>query len=340
MKIKFAFAGFRHGHIFGLLSAVQAAENCTFVAACEEDQQAREELAANGTVELTHDNYERMLSDIDCDAVAIGDYYGKRGQMAIRALEAGKHIILDKPICTSLAELDQIAELATAKGLAVGCQLDLRASPALNMMRNLIRAGKIGEVLTMTFTAQHPLMLDSRPKWYFEPGCHGGTINDIAIHAMDIIGWLTGREIVEIVAARTWNGKTPSLPHFNDCAQLMLRLDNNGGVLGDVSYLAPDKCGYSVPQYWRITCHGSGGVLETQAGQDTVLLAGNSDEEPRVLPAKDKPESSYLQDFVKEINGEKSAGALTTERVLRASRLALMTEEAAQKSQCNVECAP
>ncbi|MEZ4683286.1 MAG: hypothetical protein R2932_54665 [Caldilineaceae bacterium] len=54
-------------------------------------------------------------------------------------------------------------------------------------LRNLIRSGLIGEIHAINFGGQHPLMLDTRAAWYFEPGKHGGTINDIAIHAVDAI---------------------------------------------------------------------------------------------------------------------------------------------------------
>ena len=83
--------------------------------------------------------------------------------------------------------------------------LDLRDSGAFITARWLIREGTVGDVHTVHITAQHPLLLDRRPKWYFEPGKQGGTLNDIGIHATDLIPWMTGRALAEIVAARAWN---------------------------------------------------------------------------------------------------------------------------------------
>ncbi|MCP4516547.1 MAG: EamA family transporter, partial [Delftia sp.] len=51
-----------------------------------------------------------------------------------------------------------------------------------------IAADRIGAVQTMSMSGQHPLRLGERPAWYFEPGRHGGTITDIGVHAVDLIG--------------------------------------------------------------------------------------------------------------------------------------------------------
>jgi predicted dehydrogenase len=100
----------------------------------------------------------------------------------------------------------------------------------------------------------------SRPAWYFEDGKHGGIINDIGIHAIDILPWLLGAPIAEIVAARVWNERLPAFPSFNVCAQLMLCMADETGVIGDVSYISPDSQRFTVPQYWRFTLHGDGAV--------------------------------------------------------------------------------
>jgi predicted dehydrogenase len=96
MKTRFAFAGFRHGHILDLLTGVEEHPDTEVVACCEEDAATRTDLAAKGRVKVTHDDFAKMLRDVECDVVAIGDYYAKRGAIALAALNAGKHILSDK----------------------------------------------------------------------------------------------------------------------------------------------------------------------------------------------------------------------------------------------------
>ncbi len=334
--MRLAFIGFRHGHVMGLYKGAVAHAGVDVVAACEEDAHAAETLRANGTVQLTHDRIADVLENVDCDAVAIGDIFARRGEIAIKALNAGKHVIADKPICTRLDELEQIAHLASAKQRSVGCLLDLRDSAVYRTVRRIIREGSIGEVHTVLFTAQHPLLLSTRPAWYFEPGQHGGTINDIAIHATDLIPWMTGRQLVEVTAARAWNARLPQHVHFQDAGQVMLRLDNNGSVFGDVSYLSPDDLGYSAPQYWRIICHGSEGLVEAAYNSKSVSLAGRGDKTLREMPLDPARPDGCLEAFMNEIAGRVEPGALTTADVLRASRQALLAQQAADSGNTSV----
>ncbi len=329
--MRLAFIGFRHGHVMGLYKGAVAHAGVDVVAACEEDAAASATLRASATVQLTHDRIDDVLNDVDCDAIAIGDTFARRGEIAIKALEAGKHVIADKPICTSLDELDQIGQLAAGKRRVVGCLLDLRDTAVFRTMRRVIREGAIGEVHTVLFTAQHPLLLGTRPAWYFEPGQHGGTINDIAVHATDLIPWLTERAIADVVAARAWNARLPQHPHFQDAGQLMLRLDNNGGAFGDVSYLSPDDLGYAAPQYWRVTCHGSEGVVEAAYNSTTVSLAGRGNKTVRELPLDPARPDGCLEAFMNEIAGRIEPGALTSADVFRASRIALLAQAAADR---------
>jgi predicted dehydrogenase len=319
-----AFIGFRHGHIMGLYHAALKHPGVKVVAAVEEDASAAAGL--KDKVALTH---TRMTDALPlCDAVAVGDYFSKRGSVILAALAAGKHVISDKPICTLTAELDQIEQLAGSKKLVVSALFDLRDCGAFRTARRLIRDGTIGQVHTINFTAQHPLLRATRPSWYFEPGKQGGTLNDIACHATDLIPWMTGRQIDSVVAARAWNARLPEFPHFHDAAQFMLKLDNNGGVLGDVSYLAPDAAGYSAPQYWRVTCHGSSGCIEARYAARELLLATSTDKSFRTIPADDDIPDGRLTSFLNNVAGEEYD--LTTADVIRASRMALKIQESAR----------
>jgi predicted dehydrogenase len=327
-NLRLAFLGFRHGHVMGLYNAARKHPRVEVVAACEEDAPTAGSLKYAGSVELTHASYEDAWKSASFDAVAVGDYFARRGSIILDALTRGKHVIADKPIATNVAEIDSMKQLSTARRLVIGCLLDLRDHGNFITMRRLIRErGAIGTVHTITFTAQHPLLLGKRPGWYFEPGKHGGTINDIGIHAIDLIPWLTGRRIVECTAARAWNARVPQHPQFQDAGQVMLKLDNGGGVLGDVSYLTPDAAGYAAEQYWRVTCHGDRGAVETNYNAKTVELVV---ERVESIPSEPGDPTGCLDAFLDEIDAASpKSGRLTTSDVLDASRRALLIQHAA-----------
>jgi predicted dehydrogenase len=334
--IKLAFMGFRHGHIYSLHKQAHQTAGVQIVAACEEDPGTRAEVVKDGVVKITHDSYARMLADSGCDAVAIGDYYSKRGAIAIEALKHGKHVISDKPLCTSLADLDQIDALVQKSGLKAGMQFDLRDAPVSRKAHELVRHGSIGAVHGVVFTAEHPLMLSKRPAWYFEKGKHGGTINDIAIHAFDLIPWITGQPFARLEAARSWNAFATETPWMHDAGQFMATLKNGAGVMGEVSYFMPDSLGYTMPQYWRMTFFGRDGVLEMLYTQKKLMLARNGHKEPVYPDLPEEEPGGYLKAFLAEIQGAPLPGALCTADVLRAARVSLLIQHAGETGQTHV----
>ena len=162
---KVAFIGLRHGHITSLYQRIKKDSRFEIVAVCEEDAQAAKMAAESWNIETTHTDFNAMLAEVEFDILAVGDYYGIRGQLIIRALKAGKHVIADKPICTSLAELAQIRTLSAEKKLKVACMLDLRYDGAIRTAKKLVEAGRLGKIHAMSFTGQHPLSSGTRPMW-------------------------------------------------------------------------------------------------------------------------------------------------------------------------------
>ena len=297
-----AFAGLRHDHIFVLADQVRQNPAPVLCGWWEADESAREN-AAKRFPEAAYESYEALLQDENVQAVAIGDYYGVRGQRVIQALKAGKHVICDKPVCTSLKELDEIEKLLNETGLKLGCMLDLRYEPALRHLALMVRKGMLGEIKTAAFTGQHPLNQSVRPGWYFEKGKHGGTFNDIAIHGVDAIGWLTGSPWTKTLYARQWNAFADLAPDFKDCAQCVGELANGANVMADVSYAAPSPVGFRTPAYWRFTLWGTRGFAECRYGDDTVTLMQTGDAQPAQVKASHPVTADCLSDFLKEVQG-------------------------------------
>ncbi|NLO35585.1 MAG: Gfo/Idh/MocA family oxidoreductase [Clostridiaceae bacterium] len=317
---RIAFAGFRHPHIHMLFQQARQL-NLDIAGAFEADGRAREDARQALGVSFTHEAYADLLADPAVGLVAVGDTYEARGAMVIAALEAGKHVISDKPLCTSLKELETIQNLAADRHLKIGLMLDLRYSPVAGPVERLVRSGQLGDIQAIFFSGQHPLMYGTRPGWYFEPGQHGGTLNDIAVHGLDLVAWLTGQHIDQVLAARCWNAYAAAVPDFKDCAQFMARLSGGVGLMGDVSYASPDSFGYGLPQYWRFTIWGLKGVLEVAFGTQQIQLALNGETVLRQIPSDATVTGNCLTAFLDDVAGRPVA--LATDAVLAASRDAL-----------------
>lgn len=336
MTLKFAIAGMRHGHINDLIARVRERPDTKLVAVCEQDAATRAKLDPAALGAPVIDSRQRLWSDIECDVVGIGDYYGARGAIAIEASEHGKHVISDKPLCTSLAELDRIEKLARERRLRVGMQLDMRDRGSFRALRRHILEGAIGEVQAVSINGQHPLLYGTRAGWYFEPGKHGGTINDIGIHAIDGVQWFTGQKVAQINCARAWNIHLKDKPWFKDGGQFMLTLANGAGVLGDMSYLAPDTFGYGLPDYWRVMAWGTKGLITAGINLPHVTLWQNGAKVERQIAPEANNSGGYLEAFLADIRDKPLAGESDTASICASSRITLMIQEAADTGRANV----
>ena len=205
--------------------------------------------------------------------------------------------------------------------------LDLRYTPMAATTRDIIHSGEIGEIKTISFTAQHCLAYGTRPHWYFEQGRHGGTINDIGIHGVDLVTYVSNLSLKNILYARQWNAFADKVPHFNDCAQFMLEMDNGAGLLADVSYSAP-QFGVPLPTYWDFYFWGTEGMLNFSLTKGQVMVYKNNETATRVVDYPER-EAQHLKEFYREIKGE--SVIIDTKQVLSSSEAVLNIQLFADK---------
>lgn len=316
--MKIAFAGFRHGHILSLYEAAVNHCDAEIVGCFEADTEAARS-AKNLGVKFTYLSYDELLADKNVEVVAIGDYYGIRGEMVIKALKAGKHVICDKPICTKLSELDEIERLSEEKSLVVGCMLDLRFMKSALLSKELIAKGEIGKVLNASFTGQHCLNYGKRPAWYFEDGKHGGTINDIAIHGVDIVRFVTGKDLTKVCYAETKNAFANKEPDFKDMGHFVCEFDDMT-LMADVSYSAPPFEG-TLPTYWSFCFWGTEGMISFNYALDELHIYKEKENIIKCEPIA----IDHLSELKLQINGEPSL--MNTKDVLLSQRQVLTIQE-------------
>lgn len=322
-RMNILFYGFRHGHIHALYKKVAASDACRIVACLEPNEAAAR--AAEEALGLTVSDIplDTWLASEEVDTVAVGCAYGERGDIVLRALRAGKHVLADKPICTSREQLDAIEAAAHEGGLTVGCMLDLRYLPQTRRAAEVLASGRLGKVQSVLFNGQHCIDYAHRPSWYFEEGMHGGTINDLSIHGVDLVRMLTGKEFSAVDAARTWNAFANKHLHFKDCAMFMARLEGGVGVLADVSYSAPSQV-FSMPTYWEFRFFCDRGLLTFRYTERTVTLFEEGCPEPTVLDGTGG--GDYLDEFLACVRSHDRA---MTDNIVASTRAALWLQKTA-----------
>lgn len=323
--IKIAFAGFRHPHIFDLYKRVKKDPVFTVTAAYENSEPGLINMRKSN-IPATHTDFDTFLQECNADIIAVGDYFAARGDETIKALKARKHVISDKPLCTSLSQLNEIERLCEDNSLSAFLMLDLRYRAPFIAAREIIRSGKLGEIKNIQFNGAHDLDYKNRPRWYFEEGKQGGTINDLAVHGTDLVRYLTGLEFKEVIAAVQTNAYADKEPGFRDSASFIYTLENNALVSADTSYCSPVQNGFTLPQYWRFNVWGTKGAAEFGEASDEVRIHYSG--APQIITVRgNNAQTDALSDLISEVNGKK--GILGTNDSLIASRIALTLQQSA-----------
>lgn len=150
-------------------------------------------------------DWKEMIQDPEIDVVSICTPNNVHAPIAIAALEAGKHVICEKPIASTMEDakaMAEAAEKAAAKGIISMNAYQYRRVPALVLAKKFLDEGALGEVLNIrcTYLQSWSADPDSPLSWRFQKEIAGaGTLGDIASHVIDIAQYLGG-DIEEVVS--------------------------------------------------------------------------------------------------------------------------------------------
>jgi predicted dehydrogenase len=173
-------------------------------------------LAAEFGVPRTEADYRRILEDPTVEAVHICTPNALHFPMAKDALQAGKHVICEKPLATSVAEASELVALAASTKRRNCTFHNLRFYPIVQQMRRMVQDGDLGEILVVQGTyLQDWLMYDTDFNWRVESK-HGGKsrcLADIGSHWCDMAEHVTGQPITSLCADIQTFHKTRKQPN-------------------------------------------------------------------------------------------------------------------------------
>jgi predicted dehydrogenase len=148
-------------------------------------------------------NYQGLLEDSTIDAVHVLTPNALHSPICRAALEAGKHVLCEKPFTVSVAQARELVELAAQTGLANCIQHNLRYYPVVQHIRRMVESGDLGEILIVQGTySQDWLLYDTDWNWRVNAKENGAlrAMGDIGSHWMDMIRHVTGLRITELCA--------------------------------------------------------------------------------------------------------------------------------------------
>jgi len=242
-------------------------------------------------------DYKQMLKEVVCDAIEISTPHTQHFDQVMASLNAGKHVLCEKPMVCSVAHAKKVIAKVRKTGLTMGVSYQRHTLPPYRYIRKVIASGALGKVNFVT-------ALQSQ-NWYngrMATGdwrgkmclSGGGQLNDSGSHLLDIILWMTDLQPAEVFAFQD-NLKA----EVDILTGMSVRFD--GGAICNISVV-----GHAVNWLEDITIWGERGTLAVR-GNEVWRWA---DEKREVVPESElEPSSEPDVNFINAIRGKEKVAA-------------------------------
>jgi 1,5-anhydro-D-fructose reductase (1,5-anhydro-D-mannitol-forming) len=286
---------------------------------------ARDYAAQHG-IPAPGDSLSLVLEDPSIDAVYISSTNEKHREQALAAIAAGKHVLCEKPLAMTVAEAAGMVRAAEAAGVTFATNHHLRCSGSHRLVRDLIRDGRIGRVLSLRiFHAVHlPPHLQG---WRInDPAAGGGVIPDITVHDADVARFLLGEDPEAVVAQMGSSGMGQGV---EDSAMSVWTMPSGAMVQSHESFTHP-FAGSGLEVHGTLGSIFARGVMTQQPVGEVELVTKAGRE-----PVPFSPHNLYVQgliDFLAATEGKGQPAATGWDGVASLA-VALAVREAARTGQ-------
>jgi len=307
--------GNKHARFFHQLDGVRV------VAVCSRTRESAERCASQVAAEA-FDDLQAMLNAHHLDAVSICTPPYLHHQQAIRCLEAGAHVLCEKPLSHRVDHARAMAAAAERAGRFLMPGFCYRFEGIMPQIKEAIDAGAIGPVTLYTCTGGR-LATNLQGRWFGEPDKGGGLVAEGAVHFFDQIRWLAG-EVVNVSAHIATIGLEMQA---EDTVLATLELDNGALASVTFSWGAPGSGSY-------LAVTGKGGTIERckpAADQDAAVIRDADGKEVRTIrtEVRENRVSLEVRHFVRVIRGLEQPRVVAADGV-RATEIAAAVLQSAR----------
>jgi predicted dehydrogenase len=203
-KLGVGILSFAHGHVSAYAHQIRNFEDAQLVACWDDDEtRGHQNAEAFGIPYSPH--LEDTLSRPEIDCVIVASETNRHADLCVAAMEAGKAVLLQKPMATTLADCDRIIAAAAKTGVWFSLAFQMRCDPQNIRMRELVQSGAIGRIGTIRRRHCIPVLfsqafIEGPSKWHISAEANRGMFFDDAIHPFDWLIWMLGRGPVSVIA--------------------------------------------------------------------------------------------------------------------------------------------
>ncbi|NUP99461.1 MAG: Gfo/Idh/MocA family oxidoreductase [Armatimonadetes bacterium] len=220
-----------------MLPAARELPEVAISAVMVREQSRAEAIAAEFGARAAYQRVEDLLADAAVEAVYIATPPDVHGEQVVAAAEAGRHILLEKPMALDLPTCDRMLAAVASAGVRLAVCFPLRHAPAVRTLRDWLRAGEFGDLIYLRaqLAKWYPLEAGA---WRSDPRqAGGGVVMDLGSHLLDLATWLGGpiRDLGAQIATRVWPVEV------EDTAVLTLGFESGAQAILDVSFAVHDS---------------------------------------------------------------------------------------------------
>lgn len=239
--IRLGIISFAHAHIHAYADVIKDFDDAQIVAAWDDDRERGETNAAKYNITFEPD-LDNLLARDDIDAVFITSPTNKHAEHAVAAAQAGKHILLQKPMALTLEDCDTIIAAVKQYGVKFSLCYQMRADPVNQKIKALLDEGAVGNVAIVRRRHAIPVLLNPNfaypGNWHIDPVQNMGMFMDDASHAADWFYWMLGKPTS--VIAEIDNIVTDVAPDDNGIAIYRFAKKEMGILLNSSTTLAAE----------------------------------------------------------------------------------------------------
>jgi predicted dehydrogenase len=203
-KLGIGILSFAHGHVNAYAHQIKTFDDALLVACWDDDAGRGKQNAASFEIPYSP-RLEAILSRPDIDCVIVASETNKHADLAVAAMEAGKSVLLQKPMAITLADCDRILRTVEKTGVWFSLAFQMRCDPQNIRMRELVQSGAIGRLgmirrrhcIGVLFSRA---FVEGPSKWHISAEANKGMFFDDATHALDWLVWMLGKPPVSVIA--------------------------------------------------------------------------------------------------------------------------------------------
>jgi predicted dehydrogenase len=256
-----------------VIPGMHATQRGTLAAVASRNLEKAQAYAAEWEIPRVFGSYEEMLTSDEIDAVYISLPNHLHAEWTVRALEAGKHVLCEKPIALSVEEVDRMTQASLRTGRVLAEAFMYRHHPQTKLVGEWVRSGWLGDI-SLVRSAFSFFMQNREGNVRLSPDLGGGALWDVGIYPVSFAQFVFGR-LPESVSGQQWMGETGVDESF--AGQLHY---NQGGT-------AQISGSFRIPFYTLTEVHGTKGRLTLTKPYTGI---NESDSEIVLTPSEGDPQ--------------------------------------------------